>query len=47
LREKHPEIGVVVLSNYAEPAYAMALLESGSEGRACLLKELPQARRGR
>jgi DNA-binding NarL/FixJ family response regulator len=39
LREKHPEIGVVVLSNYAEPAYAMALLESGSEGRAYLLKE--------
>jgi DNA-binding NarL/FixJ family response regulator len=39
LREKHPEIGVVVLSNYAEPAYALALLESGSEGRAYLLKE--------
>jgi DNA-binding NarL/FixJ family response regulator len=39
LREQHPEIGVVVLSNYAEPAYALALLESGSEGRAYLLKE--------
>jgi DNA-binding NarL/FixJ family response regulator len=39
LREEHPEIGVVVLSNYAEPAYALALLESGSEGRAYLLKE--------
>jgi DNA-binding NarL/FixJ family response regulator len=39
LREKHPDIGVVVLSNYAEPAYAVALLESGSEGRAYLLKE--------
>ena len=26
LREQHPDIGVVVLSNYAEPAYAMALL---------------------
>ena len=39
LREAHPEIGVVVLSNYAEPAYALALLESGSEGRAYLLKE--------
>jgi DNA-binding NarL/FixJ family response regulator len=34
LREQHPDIGVVVLSNYAEPAYAMALLESGSERRA-------------
>src|SRR4051812_34874340 len=39
LRERHPEIGVVVLSNYAAPAYALALLESGSEGRAYLLKE--------
>jgi DNA-binding NarL/FixJ family response regulator len=39
LRETHPTIGVVVLSNYAEPAYALALLESGSEGRAYLLKE--------
>jgi DNA-binding NarL/FixJ family response regulator len=39
LREQHPDIGVVVLSNYAEPAYAMALLQSGSEGRAYLLKE--------
>jgi len=39
LREEHPGIGVVVLSNYAEPAYALALLESGSEGRAYLLKE--------
>jgi DNA-binding NarL/FixJ family response regulator len=39
LRERHPDIGVVVLSNYAEPAYALALLESGSEGRAYLLKE--------
>jgi DNA-binding NarL/FixJ family response regulator len=39
LRNDHPDIGVVVLSNYAEPAYALALLESGSEGRAYLLKE--------
>jgi DNA-binding NarL/FixJ family response regulator len=39
LRETHPGIGVIVLSNYAEPAYALALLESGSEGRAYLLKE--------
>jgi DNA-binding NarL/FixJ family response regulator len=39
LRETHPRIGVVVLSNYADPAYALALLESGSEGRAYLLKE--------
>jgi DNA-binding NarL/FixJ family response regulator len=39
LRETHPEIGVVVLSQYAEPAYALALLESGTRGRAYLLKE--------
>lgn len=39
LRDTHPGIGVVVLSNYAEPAYALALLESGSEGRAYLLKD--------
>jgi DNA-binding NarL/FixJ family response regulator len=39
LRETRPQIGVVVLSAYADPAYALALLESGSEGRAYLLKE--------
>jgi DNA-binding NarL/FixJ family response regulator len=39
LREQHPEIGVVMLSQYAEPAYALALLEHGSAGRAYLLKE--------
>jgi DNA-binding NarL/FixJ family response regulator len=39
LREQHPDIGVVVLSDDAEPAHALALLESGSEGRAYLLKE--------
>ncbi len=39
LRVSHPDLGVVVLSQYAEPEYALALLESGSEGRAYLLKE--------
>lgn len=39
LREQHPEIGVVVLSQYVEPGYALALLEHGSQGRAYLLKE--------
>jgi CheY-like chemotaxis protein len=39
LWETRPELGVVVLSSYAEPAYALALLEDGSEGRAYLLKE--------
>jgi DNA-binding NarL/FixJ family response regulator len=39
LRETHPGIGVVVLSQFADPAYGLALLESGSDGRAYLLKE--------
>jgi DNA-binding NarL/FixJ family response regulator len=39
LRETQPEIGVVVLSQYSQPAYALTLLESGSERRAYLLKE--------
>jgi DNA-binding NarL/FixJ family response regulator len=39
LRTAKPGIGVVVLSQYAEPAYALSLLEDGSEGRAYLLKE--------
>ena len=39
LRETHPEIGVVILSQYADPALALELFEAGSEGRAYLLKE--------
>jgi DNA-binding NarL/FixJ family response regulator len=39
LREHQPQIGVVVLSQYKAPAYALALLESGAAGRAYLLKE--------
>jgi DNA-binding NarL/FixJ family response regulator len=39
LRETRPEVGVVVLSTYSEPSYALALLEGGSGGRAYLLKE--------
>jgi DNA-binding NarL/FixJ family response regulator len=39
LRTVQPGVGVVVLSQYAEPAYALALLEHGSGGRAYLLKE--------
>ena len=39
LRRTHPDIGVVVLSQYATPRYALALLEGGSAGRAYLLKE--------
>ncbi len=39
LRETRPEVGVVVLSLYAEPAYALGVLEQGTSGRAYLLKE--------
>jgi DNA-binding NarL/FixJ family response regulator len=39
LRDSHPEMGVVVLSQYSHPGYVLALLDSGSDGRAYLLKE--------
>ena len=39
LRDSHPRVGVVVLSQYSDPGYVLALLESGSDGRAYLLKE--------
>jgi DNA-binding NarL/FixJ family response regulator len=39
MREEHPAMGVLVLSQYSEPSYALALLEAGSEGRGYLLKE--------
>jgi DNA-binding NarL/FixJ family response regulator len=39
LRESHPRIGVVIVSQYADPIYALGLLEGGSDGRAYLLKE--------
>ena len=39
LRKDHPEIGVVVISQYVSPHYALKLFEHGSAGRAYLLKE--------
>lgn len=39
LREHYPKTGVVVLSQYVAPRYAVTLLENGSAGRAYLLKE--------
>ena len=39
LRETHPAVGVVILSQYAEPGFALELLGPGSAGRAYLLKE--------
>jgi DNA-binding NarL/FixJ family response regulator len=39
LRETHPHIGVVVLSQFAEPQHGAALMANGAEGRAYLLKD--------
>jgi DNA-binding NarL/FixJ family response regulator len=39
LRQVRPAAGVVLLSQYADPGYALAFLERGTEGRAYLLKE--------
>jgi len=39
IRAAYPSTGVVVLSQYVEPAYAMKLFSDGSEGMAYLLKE--------
>jgi DNA-binding NarL/FixJ family response regulator len=39
IRERWPSIGVVVLSQYADEAYAFALLRHGTAGLAYLLKE--------
>lgn len=39
IREAHPTIGVVVLSQYVEPDYALKLFEAGADGLAYLLKE--------
>jgi len=39
LRESHPAIGVVVLSQFSEPTYVLKLLESGSDRRGYLLKD--------
>ncbi len=39
LRDTYPDTGVVVLSQFVEPQYALALLERGAARRAYLLKE--------
>src|SRR5690349_4680116 len=36
---RHPQVGVLVLSEYLEPRYAERLLENGTPGRGYLLKE--------
>jgi DNA-binding NarL/FixJ family response regulator len=39
IREKHPGVGVLVLSQYVEPGYAMDLLAESAEGVGYLLKD--------
>jgi DNA-binding NarL/FixJ family response regulator len=39
LRGTHPDVAVLVLSQYVEPAWVMSLLEGGSARRGYLLKE--------
>ncbi len=39
LGESHPDVGVLVLSQYIESGYAQRLFEEGSAGRGYLLKE--------
>ncbi len=39
IREKHPKVGVLVLSQYVEPGYAMELLGDSAEGVGYLLKD--------
>jgi DNA-binding NarL/FixJ family response regulator len=44
LRASRPQVGVVILSQFADPRYGLALLGAGSDGRAYLLKERIQYR---
>jgi DNA-binding NarL/FixJ family response regulator/class 3 adenylate cyclase len=39
IRERHPQTGVLVLSQYVEPGYAMDLLSESAEGLGYLLKD--------
>jgi DNA-binding NarL/FixJ family response regulator len=39
IRAEHPEVGVLVLSQYVEPHHAMQLLEDGASGVGYLLKD--------
>jgi DNA-binding NarL/FixJ family response regulator len=39
IADRHAEVGVVVLSQYVDSAYALRLLEQGSSGRGYLLKD--------
>ena len=39
IRDKHPDVGVLVLSEYLEPTYAMEVISDNAEGVGYLLKQ--------
>lgn len=39
VRAEHPEVGILVLSQYVQPHYVMRLLEGGGDGVGYLLKD--------
>ena len=39
IRRRHPEVGILVLSQYVRPSYAIELLRDGTEGVGYLLKD--------
>ena len=39
IRDQHPDVGVLVLSEYLEPAYAMEVISDNAEGVGYLLKQ--------
>src|SRR5918998_5278672 len=39
IRERWPEVGILVLSQFARPSYALELLNAGTEGIGYLLKD--------
>jgi DNA-binding NarL/FixJ family response regulator len=39
IRARHPQVGILVLSQYARPSYAIELLSNGTEGIGYLLKD--------
>jgi DNA-binding NarL/FixJ family response regulator len=39
LRDRHPDVGLVLLSQYAEPRYGLELMSPSAAGRAYLLKD--------
>ena len=39
IRARHPRVGILVLSQYARPSYAIELLSNGTEGIGYLLKD--------